>query len=163
MSAIIWFENIYMKLKQGKCHFVTCGSTEHLWVKVGNEMIWESKEEIRLGVTIDKELNFNSHVSKLCSKAGQKVSVLARIARLLPFHKRSIILKTFIESQFSHCPLVWTFCSRKMNRKINHIHQRALRLVYNDYESTFEELLIKYNSVSFHHRNIRQVAIEYTR
>ena len=79
MSAIIWFENIYMKLKQGKCHFVTCGSTEHLWVKVGNEMIWESKEEIRLGVTIDKELNFNSHLSKLCSKVSQKVSVLARI------------------------------------------------------------------------------------
>ena len=95
-------------------------------------MIWESSEEKLLGVTIDKNLNFNSHLSILCKKAGQKVTALARIAKLLPFHKRRIILKSFFESQFSHCPLVWMFCSRQMNRKINRIHERALRLVYDD-------------------------------
>ena len=52
------------------------------------------------------------------------------------------------------------FCSRQMNRKINHIHERALRLVYDDYESSFDDLLIKDNSVSIHHRNIQYVAIE---
>ena len=71
-----------------------------------------------------------------------------------------IILKTFIESQFSYCPLVWMFCSREMNRKINHVHERALRLVYNDYRSSFEELLKNDKSISIHHRNIHNVAIE---
>ena len=52
------------------------------------------------------------------------------------------------------------FSSRKMNRKINHIHERALRVVYNDYISTFDELLIKDKTVSIHHRNLRQLAIE---
>ena len=52
------------------------------------------------------------------------------------------------------------FCSRRTNRKINHIHERALRLVYDDHESSFEELLIKDNSVCIHHRNIQYVAIE---
>ena len=47
-----------------------------------------------------------------------------------------------------------------MDRKINHIHERALRLVYQDYNSTFDELLKKDNSLCFHHRNIHQVAIE---
>ena len=47
-----------------------------------------------------------------------------------------------------------------MNRKINQIHERALRLVYQDYSSTFEELLKKDNSLTFHHRNIHQVALE---
>ena len=69
-------------------------------------------------------------------------------------------MKTFIESQFSYCPLVWIFCSRTMNDKINRIHERALRLVYQDYDSTFEELLCKDKSLCFHHRNIHQVAIE---
>ena len=69
-------------------------------------------------------------------------------------------MKAFVESQFSHCPLVWMFCSRKMNRKINHIHERALRLVYNDYNLSFEELLMKDKSVCVHHRNIHQLAIE---
>ena len=149
-----------MKLNQGKCHFLTCGTNEHLWVKVGDEMIWESKAEKLLGVTVDKHLNFNMHLTDICKKAGQKISALSRIVRILPFHKRHLIMKTFIESQFSYCPLVWMFCSRKMNKKLNHIHARALRLVYNDYTSSFEDLLSKDKSLSFHHRNIHQVAIE---
>ena len=161
LSAIIWFENNYMKLNRDKCHFLISGNTnEHLWAKVGDELIWESDEEKLLGVIIDKNLNFNSHLSTICKKVGQKVTALARIVRLLPFHRRKNILKAFIESQFSYCSLVWMFCSREMNRKINHIHERSLRLVYNDYHSTFEELLKNDKSVSIHHRNIQQVAIE---
>ena len=52
------------------------------------------------------------------------------------------------------------FCSKEMNRKINYVHERALRLVYFDYCSSFEELLRKDNSISIHHRNIHKVAIE---
>ena len=96
----------------------------------------------------------------LCKKVGQKVSALARIVKFLPFYKRRVLLKTFIESQFSYCSLIWMFCSREMNRKINHIHERALRLVYNDYTSSFEELLRNDKSISIHHRNIHNVAIE---
>ena len=100
------------------------------------------------------------HIWSLCKKVNQKVSALARIVNILPFQKRHIIMKTFIESQFSYCPLVWMFCSRTMNKKINHIHERALRLVYQDYTATFEELLKKDSSLTFHHRNIHHVAIE---
>ena len=161
LSAILWFDVNYMKLNQGKSHFLTSGCEEHLWVKVGDEMIWESREEKLLGVTVDKNLNFNLHLSYLCKKASQKVS--AMVARILPFHKRRLILKTFIESQFSYCPLVWMFCSRKMNRKINYIHERSLRLVYNDYLTSFTELLRKDKSLSIHHRNIHNVAVEFAR
>ena len=44
--------------------------------------------------------------------------------------------------------------------KINHVHERALRLVYNDYISSFEDLLKNDKSLSIHHRNIHNVAIE---
>ena len=79
----------------------------------------------------------------------------------MPLQKRRILIKTFIESQFSYCPLIWMFCSRKLNRRINHIHERALRLVIlYDYFSTCESLLKRDKSVSMHHRNIHRVAIE---
>ena len=160
LTAILWFENNYMKLNESKCHFLTSGSTEHLWIKVGNEMIWESQSEKLLGITVDKNLSFNLHLKALCKKVNQKVSALARIVNILPFQKRHILLKTFIESQFSYCPLIWMFSSRTMNNKINHIHERALRLVYQDYKTSFEDLLKKDNSLTFHHRNIHHVAIE---
>ena len=42
LSAIIWFENNYMKLNQSKCHFMISGNIkEHMWLRVGNEMIWQ--------------------------------------------------------------------------------------------------------------------------
>ena len=52
------------------------------------------------------------------------------------------------------------FHSRALNNKINSIHERALRITYNDSKSTFEELLSKDNSVSIHYRNLQVLATE---
>ena len=52
------------------------------------------------------------------------------------------------------------FCSRKANNKINKLHERALRIVYQDDISNFEQLLEKDNSFSIHHQNIQTLAIE---
>ena len=69
-------------------------------------------------------------------------------------------MKAFITSQFGYCPLIWMFHSRALNNKINSIHERALRITYNDRTSTFEELLNKDNSVSIHHRNLQVLVTE---
>ena len=50
--------------------------------------------------------------------------------------------------------------SRSLNTQINRIDERALRIVYNDNDSTFEELLRISGSVRIHHRNIQQLATE---
>ena len=52
------------------------------------------------------------------------------------------------------------FHSRKLNNRINHIHERALRLVYKDYTSSFDDLLLKNNSFRIHHRNLQKLTIE---
>ena len=52
------------------------------------------------------------------------------------------------------------FHSRALNNKTNSIHERALRITYNDRKSSFEELLRKDNTVSIHHRNLQVLATE---
>ena len=52
------------------------------------------------------------------------------------------------------------FCSREASNKINKLHERALRIVYQDDILNFEELLEKDNSFSIHHQNIQTLAIE---
>ena len=69
-------------------------------------------------------------------------------------------MKLFITSQFGYCPSTWMFQSRALNNKIKSIHERALRITYNDSKSTFEELLNKDNSVSIHHRNLQVLITE---
>ena len=46
------------------------------------------------------------------------------------------------------------------NKKINHLHERALRIVYKTYISSFEDLLNRDKSATIHHRNIQSLAIE---
>ena len=56
-------------------------------------------------------------------------------------------MKTFIMLQFRYCPLVWMCHSGTLNSKINKLHERALQFVYDDRQSTFEELFNIDNSV----------------
>ena len=66
----------------------------------------------------------------------------------------------FFKSQLSYSPLTWIMHGRKLNNKINRLHERCLRVTYNDGLSLFEELLETDNSVSVHNRNIQCLAIE---
>ena len=50
--------------------------------------------------------------------------------------------------------------NRSLNNKINHIHERALRIVYDDCSSSFEDFLNKDKSVTIQQRNLQQLAIE---
>ena len=74
--------------------------------------------------------------------------------------QKKIIMKTFINSQFGYCPLVWMNHNKKINNRINRIHERALRVVYNNNNATFEELLKKDNSVKIHDRNLQVLVTE---
>ena len=41
-----------------------------------------------------------------------------------------------------------------------HLQERSLRIVYNDYITSFEDLLKKVNSFKIHHKDIQSLAIE---
>ena len=52
------------------------------------------------------------------------------------------------------------FHLRALNNEINRLHEKALRIVYEDYKSKFDKLLENDGSVSNYHRNIQTLAIE---
>ena len=65
-----------------------------------------------------------------------------------------------MDSQFNYCNLVWMFHSREINHKINKVQERALRLLYDDYNATFEDLLIRDGSFTVHEKNVQTLMIE---
>ena len=127
---------------------------EQVWANIGKDLIWESNDIKLLRATTDRDLTFDKHVIKLYCKANQKLSALSRIANLLSFNKRMILFKAFVESQFKYCPIVWVFHCRRTNNKINKLHERALKIIYNDDVSTFHQLLAMDNSFCIHHQDI---------
>ena len=83
-----WFENTYMKMNSDECHFFISGNKfEHLWIKIGNNRIWENRTVKLLGITIDNELKFDEHLSNVCLEANRKLSALMRIRKYLVLRK----------------------------------------------------------------------------
>ena len=131
-----------MKLNSDKCLLLVSGyHYEEMFINIGNKRILESKNVELLRITINKDLKFDKHVNKKCSQAKRKLNVLSRMRNFLSAGKRRMIFKSFIESQFKHSPLTWMSCIRRSNNKMNNLRKRSWRIVNNDYESTYDELL----------------------
>ena len=65
------------------------------------------------------------------------------------------MLTRVFEAKFKYCPFTYMFYSRSTNRRRNHLHKTALKLIYDDYELTFEELLEADGSFGIHHFHIQ--------
>ena len=78
----------------------------------------------------------------------------------MSLEKRKLLINSFFKSQFEYCPLPWMFHSRALNNRINDLHYRALRPIYQEDTMTFNEFLRKDGAVTIHHRNIQNVGIE---
>ena len=151
-----------MKLNADKCHLLVLGQRcdDPVTVRIGSANVVNSYEEKLLGVQIDSKLSFENHVSKLCQKASNKLYALARISPYTDQRKLRTLMRAFITSQFQYCPLIWMFHSRQLNKKINKIQERALRIVYKDAESTYSELLEKDCAVTIHTKNLQLLMTE---
>ena len=56
-----------------KCHLLISGyNHENIWVKIRNEIIWESNTVRLLGVAIDSDLKFPNYFSELSNKQLEK-------------------------------------------------------------------------------------------
>ena len=126
-----WFKNNLLKGNADKYHLLVRTSD-----RVSMNVDWfiedKSDTEKLLGVKFDKKLAFDDHISDICQKTGRKISALARVTPYMGIAKKRILMNAFFISQFSYCPLVWMFHSRTDNIKINRLHERCLRIVYND-------------------------------
>ena len=131
----------------------------YIYIYLGLYIWGLTSDQKILGVNIDANLKFNHYILKQYKKAGRKLSALTRICKIMNLRRRRVLVKSFIQSQFEYCPLVWTCCDKTSDNRINHLYERA-RTVYNDNVSTFEKLLEKDNSVTIQVRNLRILATE---
>ena len=56
-----------------------------------------------------------------------------------------LLFQHFILSHFHYCSLVWFDCGKENSNKLERIPERALRVIYNDYKSSYYSLLERAN------------------
>ena len=130
-----WFYENCMILNPEKCHYMCLGkdSASDLLRFCGEDLVASELETV-LEIQTDNKLNFGNHIKSLCNKATQKLGALQRISNM-----------------FS--PLVWMFCSRGSNSLVKNVHERALRIVHDDHNNSYSELLKTKNERTIHQQN----------
>ena len=144
-----WFRINSLQANPGKFQFMILGKKKNrnsVKLIMNSTEIEENKKVVLLGITTDNLLTFNEHVDNLCRTANYKLHALRRIKRYLSLEKAKLLCNAFINSQFNYAPLVWMFCRKKQYLKIQKIHHKALKVVYNS-NKNYDELLRDNNEV----------------
>ena len=119
-----------------------------------------------LVVQIDDKLNFNLHITNICSSAANQLNALIRFKQFLSFETKKVLARIFnsyFYSNFNYWPLVWIFSSAKYLNKIEYLQKRALRYLYNDYESPQDILLAKSGKVTMKASRLTSLYVEFTK
>ena len=94
-----------------------------------------------LGLTSDNKLNFGIHINNIRKVASAKIKGLGKKRSRLNLSQAKILYNFFILPQFNYCFLVWVFCNKTLQNKINQILKRALRIVYNESSLNLDKLV----------------------
>ena len=154
-----WFSFNNLKVNTSKCHLFV-SPYEPISLNVSGSTIESSSCEKLLGIFIDSNFTFEYHIKRIRRKTSQKLYALSRISKYISGDEKHLLFKLFIISQFNYCPIVWMCHGRGLNNKINNLHERALRTVYQGKKSSFETLLKHDKSVSIHVKNVQYLATE---
>ena len=129
--------------------------TSGIPLTLGNQRITTRKSVTLLGVTIDCALSFDKHVGDLCKTAASRLNVLKRLRPFITSEKtHKSLVHAFVLAHFNYCPLVWYFTTAKQLDKMEKIHERALKFVTDDYDSSYETLL---NTKGMANMRVRQM------
>jgi hypothetical protein len=161
-TVVTWFECNGMQANPEKFQLIVSHRHKNdiVELQVCNTVIKSSDHVKLLGVTIDRKLNFDTHISELCKKASRQVNVLKRLSNMLTLNVKLAILNSFVLSNFKYCPIVWHFCKRRKMRMIEKVHERALRTIYGNINLSYSELLNLSKRKTLHYERLRLIAIQ---
>lgn len=118
-------------------------------------IVTPSKSVKLLGITIDNDLKFDLHINDICRKANNKIWCLYRIRKYLDEKHARRLCNAFVLSNFNYCPLIWMYCNKTLDAKINRVHKRALRAVTGIYDKSLDELLSSEGGLMIHSRSLQ--------
>ncbi len=129
-------------------------------ISLGDTVIEPSDTVDLLGIVISDKLTFHQHVKTMTSNAALKLNALQRQSKWLDPEVRLDYGRTFVLSSFQYCPLVWYVSCWTDMLAVEHIQKHMLRIVYEDYDSPYEDLLAKCHMSTNESQRSRTLAIE---
>ena len=112
-----------------------------------------------LGVSIDRNLNFNVHVKETVRKVSHRLQVLKCYKHFIPTHAKKRLYLAYFLPHLSYCSTVWFHCGKRNADIIEKLDGSILRFVYDDLCNSYEKLLQEINQPSLRARRINDMLI----
>ena len=111
-----WFRKNQIMANPEKFQFMLLGKHKSLKIEIEGFQLESTKSNNLLGITIDYNLTFDTHVSNICKTAG-RIRRLSRIRNVLDKKLAKLLCNSFILSQFNYCSIIWMFYSKTSYKK----------------------------------------------
>lgn len=158
--ATEWFKQNGLMANPTKFQSLILGDTDEAFIFTVDGIQIERRDDINLlGVNIDSRLTFHKHVSTICKKVNNQLQVIKRFRNLISGPTMLRLYNAFIQPVFSYCSDVWHFCSARDRDKLEHVNKQALRVVLNDKENGYDEMLRKLEMVNLEQRRVQNMLI----
>ena len=82
-----------------------------------------------LGVTSDSKLSFDEHIDDLCRKVSQRIAVLIKIKKFLPFQQRIAYYNAMIKQHMLYASVAWSSCCLGNLQTILHLQKSPARVI----------------------------------
>ena len=162
--VIDWFKNNKMIVNPDKFQAILLDKRKsghsNQRIVVDNQFIKVVSSVELLEIQIDDKLEFNLHISNICWSAANQLNALFRLKQFLGYKEKMIHINSYFMANFNYCLLVWIFSSASSLEKIEKLQKRALSFLYNDYEISYEELLLKPGRTTMNVNRLRILCIQ---
>jgi hypothetical protein len=89
-----------------------------------------------LGITISKDMNWDTHINNITSKANKIIGFLRRNLPIQNTETKTLEYKSMVRSNLEYCASVWSPHTEKLKSKLEQVQRRAARYVTNRYHNT---------------------------
>ena len=120
-----WFGKNQIMANPGKFQCMLLGKHKPLKIEIEGFQLESAKSVNLLGITIDYNLTFDTHVSTIC-KTASRIRRLSSIRNALDKKLAKLLCNSFILSQFNYCSIIWMFYSKTSYKKSEQIQKGGL-------------------------------------
>ena len=178
-NAISWSIPNKMKIHYGKTTCMLAGTrqrlnlTRKLDINIDNTHIKNVSEQKLLGVYIDENLSWSTHIDYLCSVIASKISLLRQISEYVPVDVQKTFYQGYILPYIDYGSVTWGSASTIHIERLSKLQKRAARIILRAEFDTPSEYMfnklcwlsvtdrLKYNKAVLTYRAVNNLTPEY--
>ena len=107
-------------------------STPHPYSHNRKSPVEQVREHQVLGVIIDEELKWQSHIDNICKHLSKNLFLFSQLRHSIDSGAHKIILQAHLLSHINYASTVWSGASEVHLKKLNSLHRRAAKLILPD-------------------------------